>query len=872
MLPEQKFYNQGDIAKLQFRVPFKKSTTLVTIEREGVLEYSIQKLDSKNQIITVPIKGYYAPNIAISALAVRGRIGGVKPTALIDLGKPTYKLGYANIKVGWDPFAFDIKVNPSKQVLEVRETLEVEIGVTTKKKQLPKNTELAVAVVDEGLLELKPNTTWKLLDAMMGERGINVNTSTAQMQVVGRRHYGLKALKPGGGGGSQNTRELFDTLIYWNANVKIDKEGKAKVSFKMNDSISKFRVVAVAMSERNFGTGQASVRTTQDLMLFSGIPPVARQGDYINTEVTVRNTTNAVMDTSISMTTEANKKKTALPKVDVKLNAGEAKTINFPITIPEGINSMLYFIDAKSSTGKTDSVKIEQKVLEVYKETVRMATIFQLEEPISMEVKLPEGAIPNKGGFNILYNKSLVDGVTAVKRYMYNYPYSCLEQLTSKYIATKDRNNWDELMKRLPMYFDRDGFVKYFPSMDWGSPTLTFYLLAISHEARYPIPTDLLNRMLDATVGFVNGTIVRGSYFNNPDTAIRKLNALEALSRYDRAKKEMLDSITFQTNLLPSSAVLDLWNILYKIDNKDARLKQAEQVIRSRLDMQGTSMKFSTEGSDFLYWLMVSPDVNSIRLLHTLMDTNSWKKDMPRLVRGSLTRQRNGAWDLTIANAWGILAVDKFSAKFEKDPVTGSTDVSLNAVKKTFDWKEARGSTYTPWVNEKSGKLSLTHNGTGKPWITVQSIAALPIKEPVSSGYTIQKTITPIETKTKGKYSKGDVIRITLNVTAKSTMTWVVLTDPIPSGSTILGSGLGGDSSSLTKGETSKGYVYPSFIERSMDSYRAYYEYVYGGAWTVEYTVRLNQDGIFNLPQTRVEAMYSPEMFGEFPNEVMKIE
>ena len=38
------------------------------------------------------------------------------------------------------------------------------------------------------------------------------------------------------------------------------------------------------------------------------------------------------------------------------------------------------------------------------------------------------------------------------------------------------------------------------------------------------------------------------------------------------------------------------------------------------------------------------------------------------------------------------------------------------------------------------------------------------------------------------------------------------------------------------------------------------------GRFTVEYTVRLNNEGRFALPSTRVEAMYAPEMFGEVPN------
>jgi uncharacterized protein YfaS (alpha-2-macroglobulin family) len=56
------------------------------------------------------------------------------------------------------------------------------------------------------------------------------------------------------------------------------------------------------------------------------------------------------------------------------------------------------------------------------------------------------------------------------------------------------------------------------------------------------------------------------------------------------------------------------------------------------------------------------------------------------------------------------------------------------------------------------------------------------------------------------------------------------------------------------------------FEERSFDAFRAYYRFVPKGTWVVEYSVRLNNAGRFELPPTRVEAMYAPEMFGELPN------
>jgi len=38
------------------------------------------------------------------------------------------------------------------------------------------------------------------------------------------------------------------------------------------------------------------------------------------------------------------------------------------------------------------------------------------------------------------------------------------------------------------------------------------------------------------------------------------------------------------------------------------------------------------------------------------------------------------------------------------------------------------------------------------------------------------------------------------------------------------------------------------------------------GLWTLEYTIRLNNEGTFILPETTVEALYAPEMFGVIPN------
>jgi len=156
--------------------------------------------------------------------------------------------------------------------------------------------------------------------------------------------------------------------------------------------------------------------------------------------------------------------------------------------------------------------------------------------------------------------------------------------------------------------------------------------------------------------------------------------------------------------------------------------------------------------------------------------------------------------------------------------------------------------------------------------MTIQSLAAIPLKDPFSSGYTIERKVIPLEKKNADRWSCGDLVRVRLDLEAQSDQTWVVVSDPIPAGATILGTGLGRDSQLLTQGEERKGVVWPAYEERSFEAFRAYYEYVPKGKWSVEYTVRLNQSGTFQLPPTRVEALYFPEMMGEIPNHPFEVE
>ena len=93
---------------------------------------------------------------------------------------------------------------------------------------------------------------------------------------------------------------------------------------------------------------------------------------------------------------------------------------------------------------------------------------------------------------------------------------------------------------------------------------------------------------------------------------------------------------------------------------------------------------------------MDSADANAARLILAVLDDPAWKDDLPRMVVGSLARQRNGAWLTTTANLWGSLALDKFSAKFESTPVAGTTTAALSPGGRRPVWRRRRRPRTSP--------------------------------------------------------------------------------------------------------------------------------------------------------------------------------
>ncbi|HZW74157.1 MAG TPA: alpha-2-macroglobulin family protein, partial [Caldimonas sp.] len=479
------------------------------------------------------IEPTWGPNVYVSVLALRGRIRETPwysfftwgwreplswwqsfwhdskeyqpPTAMVDLAKPAFKLGVAALRVGLAAHELQVSVSADKPQYTIRQKAIAKIKVTQGGKPLA-GAEVAFAAVDEGLLALRGNDSWRLLDAMMRERSWSVETSTAQSEIIGRRHYGRKAVAAGGGGGRGATRELFDTLLVWKPSVTLDANGEATVEVPLNDSLTSFRLVAVADADvQKFGTGSTSIRVTQDLQVLAGLPPLVRDADRFAAMLTLRNTTSREMKVHVALQGTANLPGAsgseiahvpiALPAQDVVVAAGAAKEVVWPVDVPADAFSIAWEASADEA-GAKDRIKVTQLVSAAVPLRVLQATIAQLDGTVSLPVAAPADALPatgtKRGGVNVAVQPKLTGALPGIRRYFETYPFICLEQKTSKSVGLKDAKLWSTVANALPTYLDSDGLASYFPPRaddpPHGSDRLTAYVLAATQEAGFELP------------------------------------------------------------------------------------------------------------------------------------------------------------------------------------------------------------------------------------------------------------------------------------------------------------------------------------------------------------------------------------------------
>ncbi|RYZ70155.1 MAG: hypothetical protein EOP09_06540, partial [Proteobacteria bacterium] len=689
-----------------------------------------QEVTAQKPEIEVKLTESDVPNVFVSAFAVRGRIAVPSSKREIDLGKPAFRMGIAQVSVGKIEHSLPVTVSTVQKVYGVRETVRGKIEVTLPEGVKPNwdQMEATLFVVDEGLLSLKANDSIRPLDTFMAPKSLEVQTATSLSQLVGRRHFGLKAKPTGGGGGTAIARELFDTLVNWTPSIPLKRSASGKAegefSFKTNDGLSAFRIVAVVTEgAARFGTGQVSFQTQQPLSIIAGIPNQMRVGEKIRSEWTLRNST--AVEKTVQF--ELKPSWSAAIKKTVKLAPQSSQRVVELLTLPSEPSPALSIEgQMRDESGKTtyDRAVFKPELQAIARWKVVQGQVGNLEDPV---------ALPLAAGtrVDVALLSTFVPSVNGIRDYMSDYPHRCFEQVLSRAVSMNDEKMWNELWKKAAPYMDTSGalqFIRFFPDAKLaGSPFLSSYAFALAQRTGWKIPAEYEEPLEKSLRLFAMGKFTDLRMMGRSDLTLLQLTALRVLSERKSWTPELEEkalSLDLTVPLLPASSLVDIVQLdsptLLKNERWMKMRNPAIQMLKTRVDFQGSRLQLRSAVNENLSMSFISEDYSMVRYLEWLEGDVKERGagDLERAYRGMVDRMKGGHLDTTLANAYGAALFRKVVTQgAQASNITGKTTLKVGSVSQTAHWKKNTASelTISSLDHPQGGELNLAHSGTGSP-------------------------------------------------------------------------------------------------------------------------------------------------------------
>lgn len=521
LIADKEEYQPGDTIELMVSSPFYPAHGLMTIRRHSIVETRPIEVKSASATFKIPVKADFYPNFAVEVYlagddyrfgseTVQAKVPpkerqlsltaigtdkltmpGTETTINIDLkdaqGKPVQG-GQVAIAVAdesvlalsgykWsDPIdAFYPQSSPQIDNTLIRTS--VILTERDRKKDISeapqeeKEADDLAALPPPGALPAPKVSAMKRAGGvggmLYGDEGIaqsamsaprDMNMFQVEPTVLDERHYTAgRAERQQKQMPQVNIRTNFNALAYFKPSIYTDENGHAQVKFKLPDSLTRYRVMAIAVAGDNlFGSSESNITARMPLMIKPSAPRFLNFGDRCELPVVLQNQTDEDIAADVILRA-ANAAVTndwqelpsgkALPgdkmegEDDLSHAAGKRLVIpannrvevRFPVsTIDEGKANFQCAVVAEKFTDAS------QFSLPVYVPAAieSYATYGQVDKgAIAQKLDIPKSVFTQIGGLTISSSSTAVQALTDAYFEIRDYQFGCSEQLSSRIIA-----------------------------------------------------------------------------------------------------------------------------------------------------------------------------------------------------------------------------------------------------------------------------------------------------------------------------------------------------------------------------------------------------------------------------------------------------
>lgn len=838
IIPEKAEYHVGDKARYLIKNPYPGAKALVTIERYGVIDSFVQTLEGSTPVIEFPVKPDYLPGFYLSVLVTSPRVDKPIDENGVDLGKPTFRMGYVTVPVK-DPYKqMVVTAKAAQDVYRPRDKVKVDFHAEPKMKGKQEPIELTVAVLDEAVFDLVAGgeSNFDPYNGFYKLDGLDLQNYSLLTRLIGRQKFEKKGANPGGDGGSDlSIRDLFKFVSYWNPNLKTDAKGNASIEFDAPDNLTGWRVLVLAATPTDrLGLGQGNFKVNRPTEVRPVMPNQVTERDSFKAGFSVMNRTDKPRTIKVQIKAEGLVDTSAGKdsfEETVKLDPYKRATVFMPVkaaAVPE--NRDLPQGEIKFTVRAFDDVDGDGmvQVLPINKmRSLETAATYgtTTEDHASDSVAFPKDIFPDIGGISVVLSPSVIDAVEGAFKYMRDYPYICWEQILTKGVMASNYLNLKQYIPDSFTWGDADklpqaaldvassfqapnGGMTYFLAQDeYVDPYLSAYTaLAFNwmEHAGYKVPSAAEDKLHGYLQNLLRNNVAPTFYDEGMTSTVRAV-ALAALSEHGKITKADLDRYAPHVKEMSLFGKTHFLMATLRTKGAIGMAKDVANDIISHSNQTGGKFIFNEELDDSYLRVLASPLRENCAILDAFVEYGEKKEgedlvgDIPfKLVR-TITQTRKGRdhWENTQENIFCTQALIDYSKVYENVKPNMKVTASLGGQEfghtSFSDLRDKPVTLERPLQASDLGtkaSVDIAKNGDGRLYYSTRLRYAprADLAKPVNAGielhreYSVERGDKWEMLKTKDEIHRGDLVRVDLYLSLPAARNFVAVNDPVPGG------------------------------------------------------------------------------------------
>ncbi len=922
--PEKTSYGVGNTARFLVQNPFPGTQALVTIERFGVQRSWLQPFNNSLEIIEVPVTEDHIPGFYLSVAVMSPRVAQPLGENQVDLGKPTFRLGYVRVPVRDTAKELVIDVTPQQAAYKPRETAEVALHVTTRQGDQPP-VELAVAVLDEAVFDLiqggrryfDPYEGFYTLDAL------DVQNYNLLNRLIGRQKFEKKGANQGGGGGAPTAqlRSLFKFVSYWNPALRPDADGKATIRFPLPDNLTGWRVLAMALTPSDrMGLGEGHFAVNQPTELRPALPNQLTAGDKFDARFTVMNRTDIARHLIVTIDAKGPVEPVAPASISVLAEPYKRYTVGLPV---QTVSAGRLILQARAGDAEDqDGLLIRIPVRKRYTLDVGATYGSTTADEVTETIAFPPDMRTDVGHISMVVAPSVLGGVEGAFTYMRDYPYACWEQkLTKGVMASHFRHlkrylpasmAWPDSAALPPKTLElassfqapNGGITYYNPQNQYVSPYLSAYTaLAFNwlRQTGYTVPEQVEKSLHQYLQTLLRRDVMPEFYSQGMSSTVRAV-ALAALAPHGVLTPSDVQRYQRHVPYMSLFGKAQYLLALTQIPNTDSLQEDIVRTIHAHGNETGGKFHFTETIHDGYERLLASPLRSNCAILSAFLTyqqtSGKQQSDLPFKLTRMITqsRQNRSHWENTQENMFCMQALVDYSRIYERETpqmaLTTYLDDKLIGNASFQDVRNPAVDMRRPIEPGDPGRqvpLTLVRNGEGRVYYSARlsyAPATLPTTAlnagiDVKREYSVERDGDWVLLQNPMQLRQGELVRVDLYVSLPAARNFVVVDDPVPGGlepvnrQLATASTVDAEKAEMTFAKQAfwyrhsdwhdYGYARWSFYHQELRHHavRFYSEYLPAGRYHLSYVAQAIAPGEFTVLPTRAEEMYDPDVFGQ---------